>query len=204
MAAQRRQHRGRHGATYTIPVTTTLDSGAKFRAKVTGPSAYGVLQDGATWTTGRSGSAINFDGTNDYLGTSSDLSSILGGTSSLTFWIKTTQVGNNTMWLAPGISGVESAGNANDVFWGWIDGTGRIGLQAGDTAGAKYQSDQQQRVAQHRTHAQRGHGAGKGVRRRRTQRHRDVQHRREDHAVREPRTNRRHRRNTRVLQGPTR
>jgi glucose/arabinose dehydrogenase len=128
---------GATSATYTIPNTTTLDSGAKFRAKVTGPSAYGVLQDGASWTTGQSGSAVNFDGTNDYLGTSFDLNSILGGTSSLTFWIKTTQVGNNTMWQAPGISGVESAGNSNDVFWGWIDGTGRIGLQAGDTAGAK-------------------------------------------------------------------
>jgi MSHA biogenesis protein MshQ len=32
---------------------------------------------------------------------------------------------------------VESAGDGNDIFWGWLDATGRIGIQAGNTAGAK-------------------------------------------------------------------
>jgi hypothetical protein len=53
------------------------------------------------------------------------------------FWLKTTQTGNDTMWLAPGVLGAESAGDGNDVFWGWLDAAGRIGVQAGDVAGAK-------------------------------------------------------------------
>ena len=39
--------------------------------------------------------------------------------------------------MAPGVLGVESAGDGNDVFWGWLDATGRIGVQAGNMAGAK-------------------------------------------------------------------
>ena len=37
------------------------------------------------------------------------------------------------MYKSPGITGVEQAGLDNDVFWGWIDDTGRIGVMAGDT-----------------------------------------------------------------------
>lgn len=79
---------------------------------------------------------ISCDGVDDMITTTSPLSSVLNGTASLSFWIKTTQVGNATMWLAPGVTGVESSGNGNDVFWGWITNTGRIGIQAGDVSGA--------------------------------------------------------------------
>jgi hypothetical protein len=61
-------------------------------------------------------------------------------TASLSCWIITTQVGDDTMWVAPGVIGIEEAGAGDDIFWGWIDnnsGTSRIGMQAGDNPSAK-------------------------------------------------------------------
>ncbi|CAA6798381.1 MAG: Unknown protein, partial [uncultured Sulfurovum sp.] len=77
-----------------------------------------------------------FNGTDAYI-TKDNIYDSLKTTSSLSFWIKTTQTGNNTMWSAPGILGVEEAGGGDDIFWGWIDGSGHIGLLKGNTAGAK-------------------------------------------------------------------
>ncbi len=61
---------------------------------------------------------------------------MLGGTATLATWIRTTQIGNNTFWQAPGITGVEQGGGGDDIFWGWIDGSGRIGMGAGNGAAA--------------------------------------------------------------------
>lgn len=71
--------------------------------------------------------AASFDGTDDYL-TMADIDTPLSSTASLSFWIKTSQSGHNTMWTAPGITGVEQAGGGNDIFWGWLDLNGRIGI----------------------------------------------------------------------------
>ncbi|SNY58310.1 Concanavalin A-like lectin/glucanases superfamily protein [Arsukibacterium tuosuense] len=58
--------------------------------------------------------------------------SVLGGTASLSFWINTTASGNNVGWQAPAVAGVEQTGGANDIFWGWLDASGRIGLTKGN------------------------------------------------------------------------
>ena len=72
--------------------------------------------NGGSWGPGQIAGGLQFDG-NDYLSTGGvDLSQWLGGTATMAFWINTTQVGNNTAWQAPGISGLEVAGGANDVF----------------------------------------------------------------------------------------
>lgn len=63
-----------------------------------------------------------------------NVASILGGSASLSFYMKTTQVGTNLPWTAPGIFGRDQSGGADDVFWGWIDSTGRINLSVGDAA----------------------------------------------------------------------
>lgn len=68
-----------------------------------------------------------FDGSNDYVQVN-NLSDVLNGTASLAFWINTPQTGNDTGWQAPGVTGVEEAGGADDIFWGWLDATGRIGI----------------------------------------------------------------------------
>lgn len=77
-----------------------------------------------------------FDGTDDYL-THTDIDNLLSGTASMSFWIKTTQTGSDVTWQAPGISGVEVVGSANDIFWGWIDASGHIGLSVGDDGTTK-------------------------------------------------------------------
>src|SRR5688572_3315625 len=81
--------------------------------------------------------AISFNGTNQVIELAGELQPIMGRTGSLTAWIKTTQVGSANPWEAPGITGIEDAGAGDDIFWGFIDNTGRIGVQAGDVAGAK-------------------------------------------------------------------
>lgn len=78
-----------------------------------------------------------FDGGDDYVNVPG-LSGILDDTATLTFWIRTTQTGNDTGWRAPGVAGVEEAGGADDIFWGWIDASGRIGISVGND----YQGEQ--------------------------------------------------------------
>jgi len=91
---------------------------------------------GSEETIGQIDNAQDFDGTDDYVNISADLAQWLGKTASLSVWIRTTQVGSSIYWDSPGVTGVEEAGGANDIFWGLIDASGKMGIQAGDTAGA--------------------------------------------------------------------
>jgi MSHA biogenesis protein MshQ len=68
-----------------------------------------------------------FNGSNRYIQIGG-LSNELNATASLAFWIRTTQTGNDTGWQAPGVTGVELAGGSDDIFWGWLDASGRIGV----------------------------------------------------------------------------
>jgi hypothetical protein len=92
------------------------------------------------WVGGRIGAgALSFSGdgvTNSLASQSavqsaSSLAGTLGGTSTLAFWVNTTQIGSNTPTAAPAITGVDLAGSTNDVRWGFLDATGRIGVSAG-------------------------------------------------------------------------
>jgi len=83
-----------------------------------------------------------FDGADDYVQVG-NLSAILNGTASLGFWIRTTQTGNDTAWQAPGVTGVEESGGADDIFWGWIDAGGHIGISVGND----YATDQRSATA---------------------------------------------------------
>jgi MSHA biogenesis protein MshQ len=77
-----------------------------------------------------------FDGIKDHIN-NSNIYYTLKGTSSLSFWIRTTQTGNNTAWRAPGIGGVEQSGGSNDIFWGWLDASGRIVISVGNNNSSK-------------------------------------------------------------------
>ena len=68
-----------------------------------------------------------FDGSDDYV-LVPNLSDVLNSTATLAFWLRTTQSGSSTAYQSPGITGVEEAGGTDDIFWGWIDGSGRIGI----------------------------------------------------------------------------
>ncbi len=61
-----------------------------------------------------------------------DLAPTLGKTSSLLFWINTTQVGNDTHWKAPAVTGVEQAADSNDISWGYLDSKGHLCMAVGD------------------------------------------------------------------------
>lgn len=98
--------------------------------------ANGTTFNGVNNSAGKVCKAGNFDGVNQYV-VVNGLSDSLSGTASMSFWIKTTQVGNNTMWQAPGVTGIEEDGGGDDVFWGWLDNNGRIGITKGNTTGAK-------------------------------------------------------------------
>jgi MSHA biogenesis protein MshQ len=75
-----------------------------------------------------------FDGANDYIEVPT-LFNQLNGTFTLSVWLNTTQLGNNTDWQAPGITGVEQNGGQDDIFLGWLDTVGRIGFNVkNDTA----------------------------------------------------------------------
>jgi MSHA biogenesis protein MshQ len=75
--------------------------------------------------------AGTFDGTGDYIDVTG-IDSYLNTTASLSFWIKSSQKGNNSPWRAPGIIGVEQNGGGNDIFWGYLDNSGRIRIKKGN------------------------------------------------------------------------
>lgn len=116
----------------------SLDEGtAKAAADASASKNDGTLTGEPKWEEGKLGKAVSLDGTKDCIALKKELSPILGKTASLSCWVKTKAAGNETFWQAPAIIGVEEAGGGNDIFWGWVDQDGKIGIQAGDAEGAK-------------------------------------------------------------------
>ncbi len=64
-----------------------------------------------------------------------DIGLELGATSTVSFYIKTNQIGSRNPWESPGIFGKEIVGGTNDLFWGWIDDTGKLRLSTGNDTG---------------------------------------------------------------------
>ncbi len=80
--------------------------------------------------------AASFNGVDQYI--ESPGLGPLRTSSTLSFWIKTPNgySGSGTPWTAPVVTGYEQSGGRNDIFWGYIDGNGRISLSKGDTTSA--------------------------------------------------------------------
>ena len=79
----------------------------------------------SNWVSGRQFTALEFDGVKAYLVVATNLADALGGTASLSFWLRTTQTGATSAATAPGVAGV--AGR-HGIQWGWLDNAGHIGL----------------------------------------------------------------------------
>lgn len=95
-----------------------------------------AINDINTTSDGKIERAAYFDG-DDYI-EQNNIYDTLKTTASLAFWIKTTQSGkNNNPWANPGVVGIEENGGGDDIFWGWLDADGHIGIQKGNTTGAK-------------------------------------------------------------------
>jgi hypothetical protein len=97
---------------------------------------HGTAVGGVSWTAGpKAGSkALSFDGKTGYVKCDKDLNRWLGGTATVTLWIKTKQVGSKD-GFQPVVSviGVDAGSNSHeDVAWGFLDDSGRIGVLAGD------------------------------------------------------------------------
>ncbi len=102
-----------------------------------------------TWTTGRNGStALEFNGVGGvsaerdggWLALAPSATEALAGhaasqVATLSFWIKTTQVGSNIGWDSPSVIGTENNGGIADIQWGSINAAGQIGLGMRDDTG---------------------------------------------------------------------
>ncbi|MEP6872967.1 MAG: tandem-95 repeat protein [Burkholderiales bacterium] len=91
-----------------------------------------------TWVTGHtasSGSALHFDGAGSAVALSAATTAPLMGTGSLSFWIKTTQVGGAIGWDSPAVLASEQSGATNDIQWGTLNASGKIGFDLGNQAG---------------------------------------------------------------------
>ncbi|MGZ3691130.1 MAG: DUF2341 domain-containing protein, partial [Pseudobdellovibrio sp.] len=96
----------------------------------------GTANNNPTSTTGIIGDALDLNGVQDSFDVG-NLAPTLGVSATLSFWVNTSMTGNNTNYMAPGITGVEQSGGTNDIFWGWIDGSGYLAITAGNGTGAK-------------------------------------------------------------------
>ncbi|MGC4014881.1 MAG: Ig-like domain-containing protein [Luteolibacter sp.] len=110
-----------HDSAYqtSYPGTTAYNYGASM------PAATLKNMTAANWVSGRQFTALSFNGSNQYVDAATNLASTLGGTASLSCWLRTTQTGPSASTNAPGITGSSASGG---VQFGWIDNTGRIAL----------------------------------------------------------------------------
>jgi hypothetical protein len=101
----------------------------------TGSGKTGTAVGTVTDLTGPIGPAVSVASSSIDVGY--NLALIIGRTSTFSFWVRTTVVGTTSSWSSPGITGIEQSGGGNDIFFGWVDNTGRIGIQAGNGAVTK-------------------------------------------------------------------
>jgi GH35 family endo-1,4-beta-xylanase len=111
-----------------------LDEGSGNVAADYSGNARNATIFGASFTIGRSGLGLSFNGQSNYVNANLDLSRWLGGTGALSFWLLTTQSGSDSFSQAPGIAGVQQPGSSNTIGWGWLDSKGHIHVGAGTTA----------------------------------------------------------------------
>jgi hypothetical protein len=103
----------------------------------------GTLMGDTQWVAeGHTNSALAFDGDGDYVSLDQAYTEQLGGSSTLSVWIKTsadgTSIGgNDDGWNRGSIIGNEHNGGESDIQWGWIDDEGHINVSVGNDQGAR-------------------------------------------------------------------
>ncbi len=75
------------------------------------------------------------DNNGDQLVLSTDISGVLGGSATVSFYLKTSQNGSSDAWFAPGLFGRDNKNGKEDVFWGWLDNQGRMRVSAANDGG---------------------------------------------------------------------
>ena len=87
-------------------------------------------------TPGPVGTAMDISGGSKAIEVGS-LENIIGRSFTLSFWFKTNQSGTSSVFDAPGITGIEDFRGRDDIFVGWLDENGLIGIRGGDDAAIK-------------------------------------------------------------------
>jgi len=85
---------------------------------------------------GKFGNAIKLNGVGESVPLGKNSGQWLSKTGTLAAWIKTAVAGDESRFKAPALAGVNDLADAEDMFWGWIDKSGHIGIQIGDAPGA--------------------------------------------------------------------
>jgi VCBS repeat-containing protein len=133
-----------NNAVTTVSNATTSQTGVLNDINTTGGSAIPTLSSGT-------GTGTRADGAGKYLtlNTGTDIGDVvqvdstitnaLLASATLTFWINTAQAGNSdgkgTSWNNPSIIGSEQVGGGNDIQWGAINSSGKIGFGLGNVDG---------------------------------------------------------------------
>ncbi len=122
--------------------TTTVNGSTDQGGKLNDSDSAGGSQLPVFLTASRnatSGNTINFTDNGDRVDLSPDITQALLGTSSLAFWVNTTQKGGvngaGNSWDLPSVIGSEQNGGGNDIQWGAINNAGKIGFGLGNTGG---------------------------------------------------------------------
>ncbi|QDU68546.1 PKD domain-containing protein [Engelhardtia mirabilis] len=80
--------------------------------------------------------AIALDGVDDYVDLGPDVGEVLGGTATLTTWIRTSDsAATGNVWGWPSIVGSEDSGAVDDMRWGSIDANGFLHVSTGNSSG---------------------------------------------------------------------
>lgn len=104
----------------------------------TGNGRNGTATNSPLRGTGQIGQAADFTGsTTDYITTATNLTALSTGDFTFSAWMRTTATGAANPWSAQGLTGIEVGGGSTDIFIGWIDATGLIGITAGNSPHAK-------------------------------------------------------------------
>lgn len=104
----------------------------------TGSGRNGTATNSPLRGSGVIGQASDFTSSaTDYIAVATNLTALSTGDFTFSAWMRTTATGVANPWSSPGLTGIEVGGGSTDIFVGWIDNTGLIGITAGNTPHAK-------------------------------------------------------------------
>lgn len=121
------------------PVNTWTGYSGVWNTDKTGANYYdatnsgknGVPNGGLTEVDGPNGKALAFNGTNAFINTGTNLATVIGSNATMSFWVRTTSVGNTNFYAAPTVTGIrDDSSSYNEIYFGWLRNTGAIGIQA--------------------------------------------------------------------------
>lgn len=85
--------------------------------------------------TGPNGNAVYLNGS-AALETGTNLAPVVGANTTVSFWIRTTTSGQPQFFNAPAVMGVREDSAYNEIYFGWMNNSGYIGIAAKDAAPA--------------------------------------------------------------------